>query len=127
MLKKLGIGIFLATSFMVMIPAHASTTTNLETNDFPQAKLASTKGGALYDGNKLHFQDEQDQLIFSDDFSSDDLSKWNYNGVGIVNDSSVNAAVLSKGSIMELADRKLLNPQGYYRVTYDVKSENHCY
>ncbi|WDA67575.1 hypothetical protein [Lactococcus lactis] len=126
MLKKLGLGIVLATSFMMMSHVQASTTTNLGKNDFSQAKLASTKGGTLFDGNKLHFQDEQDQLIFSDDFSSNDFSKWSYNGdTSIVKDGSVNAAVFSKGSEIDLGDLKELNSESYYRVTYDVKFENY--
>ncbi len=126
MFKNLGLGIVLVATFMLSIPVHASTNDQLKEEDFSKAMLATTEGATLYDGNKLSFQDEQDQLIFSDDFSSNDFSKWTYNmDTNIVKDGLVNAAVFSRGSEIDLSGLSSFNRKGYYRIAYDVKFENY--
>lgn len=95
------------------------------TSQFESALITKNNNMAVYDGNKLKFSDTKDSIIFEDDFSDENMGKWNeHNGVHIKKEGDEHIAVFPTDS-SALLNLPVEKTAGVHRISFDIRYENY--
>ena len=95
------------------------------TPQFESALITKNNNIAVYDGNKLKFNATKDSIIFEDDFSDENMSKWDeHDGVHIEKEGDEHIAVFPTDSYA-LLNLPVEKTPGVHRLSFDIKYENY--
>lgn len=95
------------------------------TSQFESALITKNKKMTVYDGNKLKFGDTKDAIIFEDDFSDENMGKWNeHDGVHIEKEGDEHIAVFPTNAYA-LLNLPVEKTPGVHRLSFDIRYENY--
>lgn len=95
------------------------------TSQFESALITKNNNMTVYDGNKLKFSDTKDSIIFEDDFSDENMGKWNeHDGVHVEKEGDGHVAVFPTDSyaLLNLPVEKI---PGVHRISFDIRYEGY--
>lgn len=103
-----------------------SVTHSITNTDLNKSALVKSKDNfSVFDGSKLKMENEQDTVLFQDDFSSGDLSNWSSSaGATVKNEDGRSFVSLPVDSHLDLNSIEGTQESGFYKISYDYRYKN---